>query len=248
MIKKHACYLSLFLLAAPLVATAQNELADHDSPLKLALTQLPVDCPRLAAHLSASAQTLLQAFYQQQDYVLIWTANGRLSALQAQVQQLADDGLDPKRYSLPTSAAEVDAVCADIGISQRYLQALQDLRYGRLRQSRFEPLWHAQALPYDRPAEVLAIAGPGLQDMATAFQLARPSLEQYQSLRRVYARQRQRPLPHWQALASGPLLQPGAQDARVPELAKRLFNEGYLANVSAGVGTVYNKEIGRAHV
>lgn len=243
MIKKYACYLSLFLLAAPLVATAQNELADHDSPLKLALTQLPVDCPRLATHLSASAQTLLQAFYQQQDYVLIWTASGRLPALQAQLQQLADDGLDPKRYSQPTSAAEGDAVCVDIGISQRYLQALQDLRYGRLQQSRFEPLWHAQAMPHDRSAEVLAIAGPGLQDMATAFQLARPSLEQYQSLRRVYARQRQRPLPHWQALASGPLLQPGAQDARVPELAKRLFNEGYLANVSAGGGTVYNKEL-----
>ncbi|MCU1752703.1 murein L,D-transpeptidase [Pseudomonas sp. 6D_7.1_Bac1] len=243
MIKKHACYLSLCLLAAPLVATAQNELADHDSPLPLALRQLPVDCPRLAVHLDTSAQTLLQAFYQQQNDVLVWTASGRLSALQAQLQQLADDGLDPARYSLPSGNAEGDALCTDIGITAHYLQALQDLRYGRLLQSRFEPLWHAQALQRDRHAEVLAIAGPGLQDIATAFQQARPSLEQYQSLRRVYAHLRQQALPHWQALADGPLLRPGAHDARVPELAQRLFSEGYLASVSARGGTAYTTEL-----
>ncbi|RON03419.1 murein L,D-transpeptidase [Pseudomonas brassicacearum] len=243
MIKKLACYLSLCLLAAPLVATAQNELADHDSPLQLALTQLPVDCPRLAAHLSAPAQMLLQAFYQQQNYLLIWPVSGRLSALQAQLRQLADDGLDPSRYNLPTDNSEGDALCVDIGISAHYLQALQDLHYGRLRQSRFEPLWHAQALPQDRHAEVLAIAGPGLQDIAAAFQQARPSLELYQSLRRVYARQRQQALPHWPAVASGPLLRPGTHDARIPVLARRLFSEGYLPSVSASLGTAYNTEL-----
>lgn len=240
MFKKSACYLTLCLLAAPLVATAQNELADHASPLQLAVTQLPVDCPGLALHLAAPAQALLQAFYQQHNDALIWSASARVPALQAQLQQLADDGLDPARYNLPTIGPGVDALCADIGISQRYLQALQDLRYGRLLQSRFEPLWHAQESQQDRHTEVLAIAELGLQDIAAAFRQARPSLEQYQSLRHVYARQRLQALPHWSALASGPLLRPGMSDARVPELAQRLFSEGYLTDLSAIVDTGYN--------
>jgi len=234
--KKHACYLSLCLLVTPLVATAQDLLADHENPLQVAFTQLPVDCPGLAAHLGAPAQELLQGFYQQQGYDRIWSVGGRLSALRVQLQQLADDGLDPTRYSLPTD----DGLCADIAISQHYLQALQDLRYGRLRQARFEPLWHEQESPRDRHAEVLAIAGPGLQDIAAAFDQARPSLELYQSLRQAYARERRRALPHWHALASRQLLRPGMQDARVPELAQRLFSEGYLSHVPDSVGTDYD--------
>jgi L,D-transpeptidase YcbB len=44
---------------------------------------------------------------------------------------------------------------------------------------------------------------------------------------------RQQPLPTWQPLASGPLLRPEMTDARVPALAQRLFNEGYLPSLAA---------------
>ncbi|WP_347905322.1 L,D-transpeptidase family protein [Pseudomonas purpurea] len=243
MFKKHACYLSICLLAAPLVATGQDELAELASPVQAALMQLSVDCPTLAARLDGPAQTLLQAFYLQQNNVLIWSVDGRLPALQAQFQQLADDGLDPARYNLVAGPAVGNATCTDITISQHYLQALQDLRYGRLLQARFEPLWHAQQLQHDRNAEVLAIAGPGLQDIASAFTQARPDLEQYQTLRRLYSQQRQRVLPQWTTLASGPLLRPDMQDKRVPELAQRLFSEGYLTSVSARDGNTYDTEL-----
>lgn len=238
--KKQAYYLSICLLVAPLVATAQDVPTNANSPLQLAVAQLPVNCPTVAAQVDAPAQSLLQAFYQQQNNVLIWSDSARLAALQEQLQQLADDGLDPARYAMPSGMATAGALCRDIAISQRYLQALQDLHYGRLAQAQFEPLWHAQVSPRDRQAEVLAMAGLGLQSLPAAFQQARPSLELYLNLRRLYAQQRQQALPHWPALASGPLLRPDMQDARVPVLAQRLVSEGYLPRIPTGSGTGYS--------
>lgn len=240
MFKKSACYLSICLLAAPLVAFADVAPAENQSPLQLALTQLAVACPGLAKHVDTPTQALLQAFYQQQQGLALWSVNGRVAALHAELQRLADDGLDPANYALPAGNGAGDALCADIQISQQYLQALQDLHYGRLQQARFEPLWHANEVQRDRQAEVLALAGPGLQNIAGAFAQARPSLEQYQYLRHVYAQQRQQPLPHWQSLASGPLLRPDMQDERVPQLAQRLLNEGYLSSLPVTVDSHYS--------
>lgn len=110
-------------------------------------------------------------------------------------------------------------------------------------QARFEPLWHASQAPAEREAELLALAAPGLADLASAFQQARPGIELYQRLRQLYAEQRQLPLPQWQPLASGPLLRPDMQDARVPALAQRLFSEGYLSSPLATDDNAYGPEL-----
>ncbi|WP_426140030.1 L,D-transpeptidase family protein [Pseudomonas sp. DWP3-1-2] len=230
MVKKRAYYLSLCLLAVPLVAMADNAPLDPQSQVQLALTQLAVQCPVLSSRLDIPGHTLLQNFYQQQDYETVWSVHGRLSLLQAEIRQLADDGLNPSDYSSPDTSANANGVCDDLAISQHYLQALQDLRFGRLLQSRFEPLWRSQEPLVDRDAQVLTLASSGLQDIAGAFRQARPSLDQYQNLRRVYARQRQLALLTWRPISNGPLLRPDMQDARVPELAQRLFSEGYLTS------------------
>ena len=64
MIKKHACYLSIALLAAPLVALADEVPVDPATMIEVALTDLPRECPALAPRINAPAQQLLQAFYQ----------------------------------------------------------------------------------------------------------------------------------------------------------------------------------------
>jgi len=237
--KKHACYLSICLLVAPLVATADEvPLAPVPvlsvSPVQQALAQLPSVCPDLAPHIDPAAQLRLQAFYQQQGDAPLWTEAERRQALHAQLLMLADDGLDPSHYSLPTADATANVLCTDIGTSQQYLQALQDLHYGRLQQSRFEPLWHSQPPARDANTEVLAFAATGLQDMAQAFDQARPSADLYRSLRNAYSAVRQQPLPHWDPVATGPLLRPGMEDPRVPELARRLISGGYLAKAPSG--------------
>ncbi|MBT2339795.1 MULTISPECIES: L,D-transpeptidase family protein [Pseudomonas] len=226
MFKKSACYLSLLLLTAPLVATAE----DSDPTLvQTTLGQLSVACPAVAAGVDFPTMIKLQAFYQQNAGQEVWSADERLEALQGQLQQLADDGLDPLRYTLPADGALLGAHCVDIAISQRYLQALYELRFGYLPQDRLEPVWKANLQPLDRQAVILAIAVPGVQDLAGAFERARPNLDLYRNLRNLYARLRQQPLSEWQPVPGGPLLQPDKQDARIPALAQRLFNEGYLS-------------------
>lgn len=249
MFKKYACYLSICLIAAPFVACAEEPLppletlpapvpVEPQSPLQAVLIGLPQACPAIAANLGAAALQQLQAFYQQQDWLPVWAVeSARLPALHAQLQLLADDGLNPKRYPVAMNAPQDGELCADIEISRYYLQALQDLHYGRLLQSHFEPLWHADETPRDRQAELLAIAVPGMHDIPAAFDQARPRLAQYQNLRHLYAKHREQALPRWQSVGNGPLLRPAMEDKRVPELAQRLYNEGYLAHI---VGTPDN--------
>ncbi|WP_055136371.1 L,D-transpeptidase family protein [Pseudomonas corrugata] len=229
MFKKPVCYLSLLLLASPLVATAGDVPFGEQAPVQATLAQLSVACPALAAGVDFPTMLSLQAFYQQNAGQEVWSDDERLMALRVQLQQLADDGLDPARYSLPADNTSPSPDCVDIAISQRYLQALHELRFGYLSQDRLEPVWKANAQPQDRQAMILAIAGPGLNNLAAAFDQARPSLDLYRNLRVLYAQQRQQPLAEWQPVPTGALLQPDKQDARVPVLARRLFSEGYLS-------------------
>ncbi|WPC27342.1 L,D-transpeptidase family protein [Pseudomonas moraviensis] len=255
MFKKYACYLSICLLAAPFVACADEPLppletlptpttelpVEPRSPLQAVLISLAQSCPAIAPRLNGPALSQLQAFYAQQDWMPVWASeSARLPALHAQLQLLADDGLNPNRYAVPASPPQDGELCADIDISRHYLQALQDLHYGRLLQSHFEPLWHVDGPPTDRQAQLLSIAVPGVNDIAAAFDLARPHLPQYQSLRQLYAAQRLQALPQWQPVGNGPLLRPAMEDQRVPELARRLYNEGYLADVIVTPDNAYD--------
>lgn len=239
MIKKHAYYLSLALLASPLVALADEVPVDPATLMQVALNQLPQACPTLATALSPARQGLLQAFYAGQHYQPVWAEPGRVSDLQSALATLADDGLNPQSYRLP----DARDLCADIETSHQYLKALEDLHYGRLAQSRYEPVWHANEVKPDRQATLLAMAGPGVQNVAVAFEQARPSLALYQNLRRVYAQERVKPLPQWQPMSSGPVLKPGMQDGRVPLLAQRLLSEGYLSQLPKTSGNTYGPEL-----
>ncbi|MCU7645955.1 L,D-transpeptidase family protein [Pseudomonas piscis] len=243
MFKKHACYLSLWLLAAPLVALAEDLPQVPASPLQGALAQPALACPALAPRLDLPTQQLLQAFYREQGEQPVWSTGARLEQLQAQLAGLVDDGLDPGHYRLPPASAGGDGLCRDIDISHQYLQALQDLHYGRLSQTRFEPLWRAQPLPDDRQGVLLGIAGPGLDDLGAVFERARPNLEQYRNLRRAYAHERQQPLPHWQDVAGGPLLRPHMEDKRVPDLALRLYHGGFLASPKVNADNIYSDDL-----
>lgn len=209
------------------------------NPVQMALLQLPQSCPALASGVDAQQQALLQAFYQAQNDQMVWTDPARVATLKAALAQLADDGLNPAHYPLPAG----HDLCADIDTSRQYLKALHDLHFGRLAQSRYEPVWHSDSVVEpDRQAELLALAVPGVQDVSAAFAQARPAFEQYQNLRKVYARMRQQPLTQWQPIPDGPLLRPGMQDTRVPALARRLADEGYLSR-QASVNNTYSNEV-----
>jgi murein L,D-transpeptidase YcbB/YkuD len=250
--KKYAFYLSVSLLVTPLVSVAVEYAVPLVSPMQLTLTQLPHSCSAMPTRLDASAQALLSDFYTRQQFAQAWSSPARLEALLPQLEQLADDGLNPADYQLERlrgfvqpAAEAINDDCRDIFISHVYLQALQHLQRGRLQQAKVEPFWQAAAAPDELVSvseNVSRLAVIGLSDLPQIFSQVRPALPQYQALRSAYAQLRQQPLPVWQTVASGPLLRPDMSDARVPALTQRLFDEGYLSSISRDNSQLFGPE------
>lgn len=243
MFKKRPSYLSLALLFLPLVANAAAPLFANPGDLRPLLANLGEHCAPLPASLDASAQNRLQQFYDQRAGQPAWQNSTQLLELHEQIEQLADDGLPSSDYPLPLVAnTQIERhACADLLTTHSYLQALLHLRHGRLPQQQLEPLWRSPALPsLDPQLAVLSLALLHLQAPAQAFASARPANPQYQQLRQAYARQRLQPLGQWPVLASGPLLKPRGEDARLPALRSRLSAAGYLPPVSDAADNHYD--------
>lgn len=240
MLNKCTSYLSTVLLALPLVASALDVPPTASEDLRPLLERLPERCAPLPASLDETALQLLWDFYGQRDGRPAWQGQEQLQQLREQIAQLADDGLQPSEYQLPSLAAEAfteQRGCVDLLTSHSYLQALLHLRRGRLLQQRLEPLWHAAEWPRPDPQlATLALALLHLDAPVHAFSAARPSTPDYQRLRAAYAQLRQQPPPQWDALPAGPLLRPERQDPRLPALRARLAAEGYLAEMADDPG------------
>lgn len=234
MFKKYT-FLLVGLMA--LVQPIRAETADEPTEgIRQQLIDTRLSCLAPAIPLDAASLDALRAFYQQRDFQPAWD-DEHLEALTEQLARLADDGLDPERYFV-TALRQLRAIethsprfiaCRDALATQAYWQALHHLRFGQLDPATVEPIWHAEGTaPVVDQTALLADAEAGLDDLPAAFERARPDFKPYRELRRLYAARRGQPLPVWLPIPSGPLLKPGAVDARVPMLEQRLVSEGYL--------------------
>lgn len=236
--KKHTPWLAILLLTSPLSLAAAPD-AGARTAIDLELEQAQLACASPALSLSTTERETLRSFYRQRDFAPAWDKHARLEQLQEQLEQLADDGLDPHSYRLADlrrlshSRAQRQTPCADVLASHIYLQALQHLGWGRLDSTSVEPIWHSPHTPPPvRPLAPPPFALTALDDIPSAFAQARPQLRPYRELRRAWAEARRQPLPHWEAIDAGPLLRPGKRDTRVPALARRLAAEGFLSEAA----------------
>jgi murein L,D-transpeptidase YcbB/YkuD len=234
--KRSAVYLSVWLLTVPLVATAKTDAPIATTPLQQILGRLPGSCQTTPPGLDEQARQRLQAFYLPFAFTPLWSDPRSLNNLVEELEKLADDGLDAAFYQPATlrrmsqngGADPRWLACLDILASHAYLQALQHLVHGRLPQAQLEPMWRAQHT--DEALTVQTLALLGVDDVQSAFEQARPALDQYQALRAAYVRMRDSPLPPWTPVPPGPLLRPGMQDSRVPALRSSLIQAGYLTS------------------
>lgn len=231
--KKTAGYLSAGCLLA---LTAQvHGLEDSASlAIRQSFAAQPSACAPALTTAELQVPSLLHELYARQAFTPLWQEPSLRAALLHELEQLADDGLEPNDYRLDNLRAPPPTdirqrACADLLISRSYLQALQHLSRGRVAQESIEPFWRApdSLSPTPRPS-VLELAWQGFDDLPAAFATARPLLQQYQQLRRAYAERRRRPLAEWPTIPGGRLLRPDMHDARVPLLAARLAAEGYI--------------------
>lgn len=239
--KRTPLLISLFAaaqLVLPQALQAATERPAEEQAIRLELEQPRLTCAAPAVRLDQSSREALTAFYRQLDFQAAWHKTARLQQLLGQLEQLADDGLDPATYHLAAlrrfagsgaGAAGANA-CAEVLASHAYLQALRHLGNGRLDPAGLEPIWHAPSSHSAPPSALFpAYAVTELNDLPSAFDRARPSLAAYRALRAVYAAWRRNPPGPWPAVPRGKVLKPHMTDPRVPILARRLAAEGYLA-------------------
>lgn len=243
--KKTAHFLTAgYLLAITIQAYGADDNASQ--AIRQSFAAHPSACASTLAAAEQQSSSLLHEFYAQEAFLPLWREPSRRAALLHELEQLADDGLDPNEYRLDSLRTPLpkdiqQRTCADLLISHSYLQALQHLSRGRLAQEPLEPFWRApdSVSPTPRPS-VLSLAMQGLDNLPAAFAAARPVLSQYQQLRRAYAERRRLPLGEWTPLPSGRLLRPDIRDARVPLLVDRLVAEGYIEEPTAAASDRYD--------
>lgn len=204
---------------------AENTVNVPLTPIQKILQHQPDACvlPQLR---TAPVVQALDRLYHATGYISIWQDRSRVDALQQQLLELTADGLNPREYIVPP-AEDVEPVCAELHYSALFLLALEHLSRGRLDQQQHESVWQSDSMSPPAQPDVAELGILGLEDMADAFEQARPSIFLYRQLRVAY-QQMDADLPDLAPFPEGPLLKPGATDPRLPELSRRLILTGYF--------------------
>jgi L,D-transpeptidase YcbB len=181
------------------------------------------------------AQRALPRVYAASGDRLLWQDPARLDALLETIRGAADDGLRPDDYHLRAlarlAAAADHGVDADLLATDAYVMLLYDLYLGKVDPVTIEPNWNLAIRPLrERQALELIVQALAGGEIREAAARARPHHWLYEHGRAALARYREiERAGGWPAIGKGRKLEPGASDARVPELRRRLAVSGDYA-------------------
>lgn len=219
------CHAQIPELAAAIEARVGTLVGDGD---------LAIDGQAIAAG-SAIAD-----FYTRRGFAPAWTDLRNVDDLLRAIAESVDDGLDPADYHLASlvrlrprlnhpSATNFERADLELLLTDAIFRLGYHLWFGKVDPQRFDNRWNlGRSIPGLDPAAELesALASGHLHE---AIERARPAHPLYTALRGELARFRQIALAGgWPELASGPTLEPGAADARVPVLRAILRATGDL--------------------
>ena len=203
------------------------------TPIQQVLSSDPQDHCDLPPLRSQPVGAALDQLYQAMGYISIWQKPQSMQTLQDELDKLRGDGLNPDEYPVAAPTSD-NSVCAELQRSAYYLLALEHLSRGRLDQQQHEEVWEPESLLPPLKVTVAGLGITGLENISDAFDLARPDLPLYRQLRDAYRKMPSLPAAR-AAFPAGPLLKPGNNDPRLPQLAQRLMLDGYLLpDASAG--------------
>jgi len=193
-----------------------------------------------ASTVSAQAQNVA-AFYAQRGYAPVWQSPARLAALATAIGSTRSDGLEPRAYHYGRlAAAQADPVRAmardeerialDLLATDAYLQAMNDLHWGKLDPGRIDPNFNFSPTREEREAWQHDIASSvDSVDIDDLFAQARPQHAAYSRLRGALQKLRDIDAAGgWPAIAEGPTLKQGDSGPRVASLRRRLALGNYL--------------------
>jgi murein L,D-transpeptidase YcbB/YkuD len=189
------------------------------------------------------AASVLPEIYEQRGFALLWTAQPNREALLGEIAAASGDGLDPADYHfdalrelLVQSRQAPDdaglAAAADLLLTDALARLAAHLARGKLDPLTAAPRWDLEGTVRGEPASaVLARIATG---NALAVQLGelRPVQPLYGRLKSMLARYRiLAGQGSWPEIGSGPVLQEGMDDPRIPLLRRRLSELGDFKGV-----------------
>ena len=166
---------------------------------------------------------------------LLWQDPVRHAALMDTIRGAAEDGLRPEDYHLGAlarlAAANDRSADADLLATDAYVMLLYDLYLGKVDPVAIEPNWNLPVRPLrERQALEFVVKALASGEIREAAARVRPQHWLYEHGRAALARYREiERAGGWQPVPKGPRLEPGASDARVPALRRRLALSGDYA-------------------
>jgi murein L,D-transpeptidase YcbB/YkuD len=182
-----------------------------------------------------ASTSVLPDLYERRGFTLAWTRAGAAAELLDAVRGLRADGLDPDDYhraelerrlaeGSPETAQRVDL---DLLLTDALVRAAYHLAFGKVDPEALDPNWNLYREIDDvDPVEAIqrAIDAP---DVGAALGALRPTHPIYRKYVDALARYRAiAARGGWEPVPEGASLEPGAEDARVVALRRRLAAEG----------------------
>ena len=170
---------------------------------------------------------------------LLWQDPARVATLIETIRASADDGLRPEDYHLRALTRPVPGapggVDADLLATDAYVMLLYDLYLGKVDPVAIEPNWNLPARPLrERQALAFVVGAIERGEIREAAERVRPQHWLYEFGRAALARHRAiERAGGWERVADGAKLLPGASDARVPALRRRLAVSGDYAGAAS---------------
>jgi len=185
-------------------------------------------------------QTKLVEFYHARDMEPLWTGSGgpnpNAGILRSTLDAADTQGLNPADYSVAQIARYWEAgdpatlARLELLLTLSLADYIADLAEGRLRPRRIDPELFPTARDNEFDPAVLLKTCLACRDLREFLEEQAPPFAQYRELRAKLAEFRALAAKGgWPRVPAGPSLKPGAHDARVPALRRRLDVTGELA-------------------
>jgi murein L,D-transpeptidase YcbB/YkuD len=180
---------------------------------------------------------VLPELYRRRDFTLAWTDRDARDDLQRAVQASFDDGLDPNDYHLaaidrlraagpstPEARAELDLLLTDAAVVLAY-----QVRFGKLGPVPVDGEWTHESAPEGPDLATVLQRGIDDERVFDTFEELKPRYPFYARLKAALAEYRRiEAAGAWVDVPVGGALKPGATDARVSVLRRRLAATGDL--------------------
>ena len=240
---------ALALLCLSLVAGVPQQLpASGTEALRARVEQI-----HAAPGTSVGGERLLQPdavahFFEKRGFEAAWRLPSGGEQIAQAIRVIERDGLDPADYhagaidTLAQRASSSPAAAIDLQIllTDAVAALVDQVRYGKVKPVSLDPRWNVDPRAGTPPLEEVLARVAAAPDAAAAIEGLKPGHFIYTGLKRALADMRAHAKAGWPTVPAGATLKPGATDARVAAVRRRLLATGDLPADSPPEATLYD--------